>query len=197
MHRISGASQSRVNGPCRKESVQTRATPMKRMSHSGPSRRKRWSPPKQVLEPEKSAALRGQIVQKLVGLPSAEDATDWAQRALGAKNPLSSDAAVEAAFASRPTELRDSAEAPCPRLRRPVPVTLDSSKRFCALNRFACIKPVRINTGPPFSALFTLWLSIMSIMQAAWSWPLVPHSRDIRPIAPDESDPACRRKSTM
>src|ERR1700704_5565875 len=31
--------------------------------------RKRWSPPKQALEPEKSAALRDQLVQELVGLP--------------------------------------------------------------------------------------------------------------------------------
>jgi hypothetical protein len=57
--------------------------------------RKRWSPPKQVLEPGESAALRDQLVQELAGLPSAEEATDWAQRALGAKNTLrSADAAV-------------------------------------------------------------------------------------------------------
>jgi len=80
--------------------------------------RKRWSPPKQVLEPEKSAALRDQLVQELVGLPSQHEATDWAQRALGAKNTLRGvDAAVvEAAFASRLAELasNDSAEAPLP-----------------------------------------------------------------------------------
>jgi ERF superfamily len=57
--------------------------------------RKRWSPPKQVLEPEKSAALRDQLVQELVGLRSQQEATDWAQRALGAKNTLrGADAAV-------------------------------------------------------------------------------------------------------
>jgi ERF superfamily len=68
--------------------------------------RKRWSPPKQILEPEKSAALRDQLVQELVGLSSAEEATDWAQRALGAKNTLrGADAGmVEAAFASRTAE---------------------------------------------------------------------------------------------
>src|SRR5450631_3691825 len=42
--------------------------------------RRRWSPPKKSLEPEKSAALRDQLVQELVGLSSAEEATDWAQR---------------------------------------------------------------------------------------------------------------------
>jgi ERF superfamily len=80
--------------------------------------RKRWSPPKQVLEPEKSAALRDQLVQELVGLRSQQEVTDWAQRALGAKNTLrGADAAVvEAAFASRLAELAsdDSAEAPLP-----------------------------------------------------------------------------------
>jgi ERF superfamily len=80
--------------------------------------RKRWSPPKQVLEPGASAALRDQLVQELAGLRSQHEATDWAQRALGAKNTLrSSDAAVvEAAFASRLAELasNDSAEAPLP-----------------------------------------------------------------------------------
>jgi hypothetical protein len=69
--------------------------------------RKRWSPPKQVLEPAESAALRDQLVGELVGLPAAEEATDWAQRGLAAKNTLrSADAAiVEAAFASRLAEL--------------------------------------------------------------------------------------------
>jgi hypothetical protein len=72
--------------------------------------RKRWSPPKQVLEPEKSVALRGQLVQELAELPSAQDATAWAQRALGAKNILrSADAAVvEAAFTLRLAELASS-----------------------------------------------------------------------------------------
>jgi hypothetical protein len=80
--------------------------------------RKRWSPPKQVLEPGESATLRDQLVQELVGLRSQQEATDWAQRALGAKNTLrGADAAVvEAAFASRLAELAsdDSAEAPLP-----------------------------------------------------------------------------------
>src|SRR5450755_1284648 len=80
--------------------------------------RKRWSPPKQVLEPGESATLRDQLVQELAGLRSQQEATDWAQRALAAKNTLrGADAAVvEAAFASRLAELasNDSAEAPLP-----------------------------------------------------------------------------------
>ena len=80
--------------------------------------RKRWSPPKQVLEPGASATLRNQLVQELAGLRSQQEATDWAQRALGAKNTLrGADAAVVgAAFASRLAELasNDSAEAPLP-----------------------------------------------------------------------------------
>jgi hypothetical protein len=80
--------------------------------------RKHWSPPKQVLEPGASAALRNQLVQESAGLRSQQEATEWAQRALGAKNTLrGADAAVvEAAFASRLAELasNDSAEAPLP-----------------------------------------------------------------------------------
>jgi ERF superfamily len=92
--------------------------------------RKRWSPPKRVLEPEKSAALRDQLVQELAGLTSAEVFSDWAQRALGAKNTLrSADATiVETAFASRLAELTSStsAEVPLPSsqlasLRDPTP----------------------------------------------------------------------------
>jgi hypothetical protein len=80
--------------------------------------RKRWSPPKQVLEPGASTALRDQLVQELAGLRSQQEATDWAQRALGAKNTMrGADAAVvEAAFASRLADLasNDSVEAPLP-----------------------------------------------------------------------------------
>jgi hypothetical protein len=69
--------------------------------------RRPWTPPKQTLAPEASAALRDRLVGELSGLTSADDATAWAQRALGAKNTLRDvDAAVvEAAFASRMTEL--------------------------------------------------------------------------------------------
>jgi hypothetical protein len=75
--------------------------------------RKRWSPPKPVLEPEKSAALRDHLVKELVGLRSPQEATDWAQRALGAKNTLrTADAIiVEAAFASRLAELASNGSA--------------------------------------------------------------------------------------
>ena len=65
--------------------------------------RKPWSPPKQVLDPEKSAALRDQLLGELDSLGSQEEATAWAQRALGAKNTLTTadSGLVEAAFASR------------------------------------------------------------------------------------------------
>jgi hypothetical protein len=57
--------------------------------------------------------LRDQLVRELVQLPSSEQATEWAQRALGVKNTLrGSDAAVvEAAFASRLAELTSSGSA--------------------------------------------------------------------------------------
>ena len=37
---------------------------------------------------------------------------------------------------------------------------VDKNMPFLTLDQFARIEPVRINTGPPFSALFTLWLSM-------------------------------------
>jgi hypothetical protein len=78
--------------------------------------RKPWTPPKQALAPEPSAALRYRLVGELSGLASAEDATAWAQRALGAKNTLRDvDAAVvEAAFTSRMAELGEGGEAALP-----------------------------------------------------------------------------------
>jgi hypothetical protein len=78
--------------------------------------RKPWTPPKQALAPEASATLRDRLVGELSGLASADEATIWAQRALGAKNTLRDvDAAVvEAAFASRMAELREGAEASLP-----------------------------------------------------------------------------------
>ena len=71
--------------------------------------RKPWSPPKPVLKSEASAALRGQLLGELASLASREQATEWAQRALGAKNSLASADAglVEAAFASKLAGLAD------------------------------------------------------------------------------------------
>jgi ERF superfamily len=65
--------------------------------------RKPWSPPKQALTPEKSGALRDQLVVELAGLGSQEEAAAWAQRALVAKNTLTTADSnlVEAAFASK------------------------------------------------------------------------------------------------
>jgi hypothetical protein len=65
--------------------------------------RKPWSPPKQLLDPDKSAALRDRLLNELEGITDPDGATAWAQRSLVAKNSLTnSDAArVEAEFASR------------------------------------------------------------------------------------------------
>jgi hypothetical protein len=67
------------------------------------AKRKPWSPPKPALDHEKSAALGDQLLGELGSVASQEDATAWAQRALGAKNTLTNaDAAlVEAAFAAK------------------------------------------------------------------------------------------------
>jgi ERF superfamily len=78
--------------------------------------RKPWTPPKQALAPEASAALRDQLLGELCGLGSADEVTGWAHRALGAKNTLRDvDAAiVEASFASRMAELGDEGPLPSP-----------------------------------------------------------------------------------
>src|SRR5262249_4510124 len=50
--------------------------------------RKPWTPPKQILTPEASAALRNRLLGELGNLTSADEATAWARRAIGAKNTL-------------------------------------------------------------------------------------------------------------
>jgi hypothetical protein len=76
--------------------------------------RKPWTPPKQILAPETSAALRDRLLAELGRLASEDEATGWAQRALSAKDTLRDiDAAVvEAAFASRMAELPDGVFVP-------------------------------------------------------------------------------------
>jgi ERF superfamily len=70
------------------------------------TRRKPWSPPKQALNPEKSAALRDRMLEEIGTLASDEQATAWAQKAMGAKNTLAAAdcGVVEAAFASHMAE---------------------------------------------------------------------------------------------
>ena len=63
------------------------------------------SPPKPVLAPEPSAALRDQLTAEMNNLNSAEQAATWAHRALTAKNSLTAADAecVEQAFQARLT----------------------------------------------------------------------------------------------
>jgi hypothetical protein len=42
---------------------------------------------------------------------------------------------------------------------------VDKNMPFLALDQFPRIEPVRINIGPPFSALFTLWLSMTQAVE--------------------------------
>jgi hypothetical protein len=73
--------------------------------------RKPWSPPKQGLGAERSAALRDRMLGELSALTTQEQATTWAQKAIGAKNTLTvaDSGIVEATFAVRVTELADDA----------------------------------------------------------------------------------------
>jgi hypothetical protein len=74
--------------------------------------RKPWSPPKQPLEPKKSAILRDRLLGEISVLASEGEATAWAHKALGAKNTLATadSGAVEAAFAARLAVLADERE---------------------------------------------------------------------------------------
>ncbi len=73
---------------------------------------------KATLDPEKSAALRDQLLAEMETLATSEDVTNWAHRILGAKNRLiAADARrVEDAFASKLTTMEsdtaETAEAP-------------------------------------------------------------------------------------
>jgi hypothetical protein len=74
--------------------------------------RKPWSPPKQPLEPKKSAILRDRLLGEINVLASQGEATTWAHKAMGAKNTLAraDSGAVEAAFAARLAVLTDDSE---------------------------------------------------------------------------------------
>jgi hypothetical protein len=74
--------------------------------------RKAWSPPKQALEREKSAALRDRLLGEAEALATQEQATAWAQKAMVAKNTLTTAdcRVVEAAFAARVAELEHAGD---------------------------------------------------------------------------------------
>jgi ERF superfamily len=73
--------------------------------------RKPWSPPKQALEPEKSAALRDRLFVEIAALATRDHATAWAQKVMAAKNMLTTvdSGLVEAEFAARVGQLADDA----------------------------------------------------------------------------------------
>jgi hypothetical protein len=70
--------------------------------------RKPWSPPRQALEPVKSAVLRDRLLSEISALASEEQAAAWAHKVMAAKNTLATEDSrvVEAAFAAR-LELAD------------------------------------------------------------------------------------------
>src|SRR5262249_2474113 len=62
-----------------------------------------------VLSPDQSAVLRDRLLKEIAALPSEDNAADWAQRALGAKNQLT---AADARLLQVAFELRLSALLP-------------------------------------------------------------------------------------
>jgi hypothetical protein len=73
--------------------------------------RKKWTPPKQSLTAVESATLRDQLLGELRVLADQSQATAWAQKAMAAKNTLTTAdcGVVEAAFAARLAELAEDA----------------------------------------------------------------------------------------
>ena len=71
--------------------------------------RKKWTPPKQSLTVAESATLRDQLVGEVRALADQSQATAWAQKAMAAKNTLTTAdcGVVEAAFAARLAELAE------------------------------------------------------------------------------------------
>ncbi len=45
---------------------------------------------------------------------------------------------------------------------------IDQNMPLLALDQLARIEAVRVDAAPPFSALFTLWLSMMQAVGLAW-----------------------------
>ena len=114
--------------------------------------RKPWSPPKPALDPEKSAALRDQLLGELASLVSQEEATAWAQRALGAKNTLTTadSGLVDAAFASSLAGFADGEfmRNPCPRLRAPAMEQRRTKASVQRLDRLLHLSPAAIPALP-------------------------------------------------
>ena len=47
------------------------------------------------------------------------------------------------------------------------PLGVDEEMAFLAFDLLSRVEPVRIDQGPPFSALLTLWLSMMAVVGLA------------------------------
>jgi hypothetical protein len=112
--------------------------------------RKPWTPPKQTLAPEASAALRDRLLGELRNLTSEDEATPWAQLAIGSKNTLRDvdSAVVEAAFASRMAELGDRVEANSPSHRTQAGVRSNPSSRRATPNSWPPCEQA-LNSAPP------------------------------------------------
>jgi hypothetical protein len=107
-------------------------------------------PPKPILEPEASAALRDQLTAELSEITSTEEAADWAHRVLGAKNGLIAadgeriDEAFRGKLATFATATANGLEDSRPRARSICNLSVLSDLRSPTLGRpsFAlCAKP--------------------------------------------------------
>jgi hypothetical protein len=94
---------------------------------------------KLTLEPEASAALRDQLTAELSGVTSADDAANWAHRALGAKNALTAADAerVERAFKEKLASIAAGSVA-----KSPVSARGNKRRRASAIDKTALTVPV-------------------------------------------------------
>ena len=97
------APTSKVNKPAENKIGDLNGGPARSTQQFSGDRRAKANPRKSTLEPQASASLRHQLTTELKDLNSAEDAANWAQRVLAAKNTLTTPDAerVEQAFQAR------------------------------------------------------------------------------------------------
>ena len=118
---------------------------------SGLGRRKQLRPPRALLLPEDSLALREQLIAELGAFADTEALTEWAGRVLPRKNQLATlDAqAVETAFAAKLSEFEgDSAVAPILEMKTGSPSNNDDGSAQSKPSTQAVLvisKPVRIS----------------------------------------------------
>jgi hypothetical protein len=102
------------------------------------------NPPKPVLDPKASTALRDQLIAEIEGIKSDEEAANWAHRVLSAKNTLTTADAerVEQAFQGRlETFVTEAADGLSPESRLPREDRGKKQRRAAAIDKSVLLLP--------------------------------------------------------